>query len=349
MKKKCALSWVLFVLLMIGCGGGGSGTTAGTPTDSSADNPDGVPSASMGTITVQFPQEESVSKEVALITTAPATITATHARLVVRRTVIGDVVKTETRRIWDSDAEIFRTITGPVTYHHVTYDAYKNIKDGTIPGEVAIAVPPGEAYTLEVLTYRQNANETKTMVKYAKTNAFDILAGEAKSITISLLPIAVDISAPGTVISGFNYSVAVDINKYSVPETPDTRIITLAPAGTDYTTMPAVTMAKSSPLRSAGNLLQETSDNINPFTPVTVTGAEGATPGMVNFTFTPPVVATKPSTGDWHLGFTGTFYINDNLLKSAELAHWSDWVCNPEPTGNVSTLTPQGSVGVVFD
>lgn len=354
MKVRYALALVLFVFFIVGCGGGGSGTTgASSSLGSAADNSGNNASSYTAKITVQFPPETTGPKALVATTTGgAAALTATHARLVVRRTVTGNQVRTETRRVCDEEG--CSNFTGPVTYHHVTYDANKYIVDGALPGPVSITMPPGTAYTLEVLTYKSNSDGTNSMVKYAKTNAFDIAAGETKNIVLptgALSFIAVDITPPAAVVSGYDYTVAVDLNTYVVPAIAGTYSITLAPTATQYETLPAVTTPTSTPLRSTGNLLQETSNVVvtPSFTPVTVTGVAGATPGMVDFTFTPPAVATNAPTGSsWQLGFTGAFYISDNLLKSDELARWAKWVCNPAPTGDISTLTPQGGVSITF-
>jgi len=204
----------------------------------------------------------------------------------------------------------------------ITTELRRVVVDNTIPGSVQIAVPPGDGYTAEVLTYQQ-VLPINNMLEYGKSTVFSVVSGQNTAVAMTLTPVFeyITMTAPDNVVSGLTYNVAT---------------------------------VKTVPLRLQYFLSQAASTTAWPI-PAFVAGygsLEGVQRTSGNVTLIAPVVGTAQN-----LYLQGQFFIDDSLLSDAErkLATpptWTNWRINcPDPayTESVaSILLLPGTVIITF-
>ena len=307
MKRSAFVFIGVMLFVFMGCGGGVGGTgTSGIPGGVGGGGTGGggdVATGPVGYITVSM-QPDGPEPNVPLVAGGQATIRGlyTHFRVVVKQVVDVEYLDEENNRIT------------------VRTELRREVADGARGGTVSIGVPPGDGYTVELLTSAQ-AGSINNMLEYGRSATFSLTSGETKSITLTLLPVSsfITIDAPDNVVTGYTYGVSIN---------------------------------KTVPLRSQYYLSQTASTGPWPIIPNFVDGT-GIPSTATSVTFTAPP-ATLPSDNVY---LQGQFFIDDSLLNASELvagpAAWSNWRINcPNPvyTQEVKSILLQpGSVGVIIN
>jgi hypothetical protein len=288
----------------MGCGGGAT-TTSGIPGGGSGGEIGGggeVVTGPVGYITISM-QPDGPAPNVPLATGGQATITGLrdHFRVVVKQVLDVEIIDEE------NNPYIVRT------------ELRRIVQDNTIPGSVQIAVPPGDGYTVELLTYDQ-AGSINNMLQYGQSATFSIASGVNTLVPVTLNPVSqyVTITAPDNVVTGFAYSVSI---------------------------------GKTVPLRSPYYLSQLDNTASWPIPNFVAGYGTGIQRTATSVSFTAPAVTAQSN-----VYLQGQFFIDDSLLNASELAAgaaaWSNWRINcPDPayTQSVrSILLLPGTIGVII-
>lgn len=174
------------------------------------------------------------------------------------------------------------------------------MQDNTILGSIQLAVPPGDGYTVELLTY-QLSGSIRNMLQYGQSGTFTVASGQSASVSVTLNPVSqyITMTAPDNVVTGYAYSVSI---------------------------------SNTVPLRSQYNLSQIDNTASWPI-PNFVNGyGTGTERTATSVSFTAPTV-----TGQSNVYLQGQFFIDDSLLSASELLPatpptWSNWRINcPDP------------------
>jgi hypothetical protein len=333
MRKIGLLLMPVLFLLALGCGGGGQGTTSGGSTGDTTGVTPGIPSG-YGVIALTFNKTDTAAPDTAgpaprfPVVIPPSTLpAATHARVAVR------MVKTEQLPAYDEN-----DVPIPGEFYTITHEIYRLIEDYDLSAvtTASLHVPAADGYTVEVVSYYNNLDNTHNLLKYGKSSSpVNVISGETNSSVVlnpNQIATGLNIALPDNVIAGSQYSLSVNTEGL--------------PLHNQY-------------------YFQQFVDNSTNFAPTSnFTTTSSPLFQNVNAIFVAQSLTYTDATNTyWDLYFQGMFFIRDTWLKDAALGSkiteaktdWKKWKfyypnldypTKDEVSGMKTKLWPLGTISI---
>jgi len=303
MKKLRGLVILGSALFLFGCGGGGTTTT----TSNSGSNPDSTNGGPVGYITIKLSNNGPRTLNFAHYstpTTTPVLPLADSLRVVIKNNALVPV----TTQGFDDNGDpitntthVLKEVTRIVKDYDLTYDA---VNGYAIVGGATVPVPPGDHYTVEVLSSDKVKDASNnvvghTMLKYGNSGEFQVTGGATATPAITVTAIAPAITPP---MSGI-----LSLNPYTV------------------------SLTKPAEIRNTWYLEQ----SLSPITSLYLYNPADTAGNGTGITLTALFLANNTPTQQLYL--QGLFFIDDSLLDSTEINDanktWTKWTLNyPNPT-----------------